>query len=219
MKNRKNYLKDNIPELKHPVYFCDDYRPLVTIIENKPIEIEGVKKGSYYANNIGQVFNNKGKEIKPDKINTGYYNYRLVTGNKKGEGPKYKHILSERLFMSVFNPIENQDKMTVNHKNMNKADNRLSNLEWVTQKKNNDEKQRNLVLDGTNMHNAAFTYNDLKIIIDNLDKGLQYSEILHILNMPDTKNYRDYIGNIKRGITYKREVNQILNDRGSTTNL
>lgn len=215
MSKRKNYLKDDIKETFHPIYFEKDFKAVkaITVIENKPIDIEGVKKDSYYANNIGQVFNKNGKEIKPCKINTGYYTYRPATGNKKSEGPKYKHILAHRLFTDVFDPIENSKDYTINHKDMDKSNNKLSNLERMTQKENNDERDKVMLLDGTKNYHALFSFNDLRIILNEFEKGTSYSEILNILGKPDTKVNRDYVGNIKRGKTYKREVAMILNEK------
>ena len=211
-RKRKNYLKDNIIEGEKPIYFEEKgYKQCpIVIVEEKPIEIDGVKPGSYIANNIGQVFNKNGKEIKPNKLNTGYYNYRLVTGEKK---PKYKHILAHRLFMETFKPIENPEEYTVNHRNMDKSKNELDNLEWVSQKENNDKKDEVMLLDGTKNYHALFSFEDLKIIVDELEKYTTYSEILNILGKPDTKVNRDYIGNIKRGKTYKRELKMILDGK------
>lgn len=212
IRKRKNYLKDNIVETEKPIYFeSKDYKQCpIVIVEEKPIEIEGVKPGSYTANNIGQVFNKDGKEIKPCKINTGYYTYRLVTGEKK---PKYKYILAHRLFMETFNPIENPKEYTVNHRNMDKSKNELDNLEWISQKENNDKRDEIMLLDGTKNYNALFSFEDLQIIVTELEKCTPYSDILNILGKPDTKVNRDYIGNIKRGKTYKREVKMILDGK------
>ena len=41
-----------------------------------------------------------------------------------------------RLVLETFNPIENMKEMQVNHKNWDRLDNRLENLEWVTPKEN-----------------------------------------------------------------------------------
>ena len=208
-RKRKNALKGEMLELKHPVIFTDKYRIQgCTFVETKPVDIEGVKPGAYYVNNMGQVFNNKGQEIKPDKINSGYYNFRMVTGNKNG--PKYKHVLAHRLVKSTFDPIENPQDHTIDHKNMNKSDNRLSNLAWKSQKENNDAKYQNSNLGGVNNYNSLFTFEELRVIVDGIIKGKRYAQILVEIDKPVTKIYKDYIGNIKRGITYKKEVSIIL---------
>lgn len=47
-----------------------------------------------------------------------------------------KQALVHRLVLSTFNPIENMENYDVNHKNGNKLDNRLENLEWCTRSEN-----------------------------------------------------------------------------------
>lgn len=47
-----------------------------------------------------------------------------------------KNVLVHRIILSTFNPVENMDKLDVNHKNGNKLDNRLENLEWCTRSEN-----------------------------------------------------------------------------------
>ena len=47
-----------------------------------------------------------------------------------------KVLQCHRLVLLTFEPIPNSDLMEVNHKNENKQDNRLSNLEWLTHLEN-----------------------------------------------------------------------------------
>ena len=215
-RKRKDYTKEPINNIKYPVYFVENfngYNP-ITVVETKVVDIDGIKKDYYYANNIGELYNKSGKLVKPRLINSGYHDYCLSSGQKN---PKYKHITAHRLFKTVFDPIENSESMTVNHINRNRFKNELSNLEWKTQKENNDEKYRNCNYGGSNNYKATFNMEQLIVIVNELNKGTSYSDILKILGMEVTDNNKDYIGNIKRGITYKEEVNMILNNRSSTT--
>ena len=57
----------------------------------------------------------------------GYLRYNM--GSKK----EYVH----RLVMMAFNPVEGMAELTVNHKDGNKGNNNLENLEWCTIAENN----------------------------------------------------------------------------------
>lgn len=67
----------------------------------------------------------KGRVLRPIKMKNGYLSVSL---SKDGYA---KIFLIHRLVASAFIPNEDT-KMTVNHKNENKADNRAENLEWMT---------------------------------------------------------------------------------------
>ena len=49
---------------------------------------------------------------------------------------KYKIISAHRLVLSTWRPVKDMDKLTVDHINSNVRDNRLCNLEWVTEEEN-----------------------------------------------------------------------------------
>lgn len=70
----------------------------------------------------------KGK-YKPIKINTGYFMVTLTNG------PKQKNFLIHRLVAMHFidNPL---NKKCVNHINMDKSNNNVANLEWLTHSEN-----------------------------------------------------------------------------------
>ena len=215
-RKRKNYLKESEEKLTSPIFFSDKLISPITIVETRPINIEGVKDGLYYANNIGQVFNNRGQEIKQNLINSGYYCYKLYTGERIPETnrPLYKGILAHRLFADVFDLLSLDDKsMTIDHINMDKSRNELSNLEVVSQLENNERKSKALQYHGAKVCNSTFSFQDLIVIVNELEKGTKYADILVMINKPVTKLNKDYIGNIKRGITYKKEVALIKEKR------
>lgn len=68
----------------------------------------------------------------------GYLEVRLTVDNNKSI---YRTI--HRLVLSTFNPVDNMENMEVNHKDENKHNNNLENLEWVTSKENCNYGTRN----------------------------------------------------------------------------
>lgn len=82
-------------------------------------------EGLYEVNSEGQIRNFKTKKILKGYINKD--GYISVTLRKNGKG---KTHLLHRIILQSFNPIDNS-KLTVNHINHNKQDNRLANLEWL----------------------------------------------------------------------------------------
>ena len=92
-------------------------------------------EGLYEVSNTGLVrslnFNNtsRAKLLKPRKRQDGYLSVNLC---KNG---KHKSIMIHRLVASAFiqNPLNLE---TVNHKDENRANNTVSNLEWLSRKDN-----------------------------------------------------------------------------------
>lgn len=92
-------------------------------------EIEGFN-GVYKISNYGNVmsfskYSKNGKLLKMEKTNNGYLRVHL----------KRKHYLIHRLVASYFLEFP-KEGMVVNHKDSNKQNNNVSNLEWCTQKEN-----------------------------------------------------------------------------------
>ncbi|HET8685639.1 MAG TPA: HNH endonuclease [Methanosarcina sp.] len=86
---------------------------------NYEISTDGIVRNKTTGNNIKWVDNGK-----------GYQSVKLYNSNT----PKGRLCLVHRLVMSVFNPTT--EKLDVNHKDGNKRNNSLSNLEWVTKSAN-----------------------------------------------------------------------------------
>lgn len=88
-------------------------------------------KGLYKVSNLGRVKNNKGLIKSPELNHKGYYRVQLYNKGKR------KHARINRLVALAFIPNPNNYPM-VNHKDENKLNNRVSNLEWCTAKYNNN---------------------------------------------------------------------------------
>lgn len=86
----------------------------------------------YEINLQGQVRNKATKRILSQRLDKkGYYNLSLATDDGV-RTTKQCH----RLLMETFNPIESMDALTVHHINHIKDDNRLENLQWLTNSEN-----------------------------------------------------------------------------------
>ena len=83
-----------------------------------------------------RIDNRKGKRIKPslDK-----YGYERITLSKNGIRKSY---YIHRIVAMAYIPNPN-NKNFINHKNGVKTDNRVYNLEWCTQKENQQHKWKN----------------------------------------------------------------------------
>lgn len=80
----------------------------------------------YQISNLGNVKGARGKILKP--FFCGNYLYVSL-----GKGNKHS---VHRLVMITFSPIEEMEKLQVNHKDGNPTNNILNNLEWVTPSEN-----------------------------------------------------------------------------------
>ena len=94
----------------------------------------------------GKFYFHEGRLIKPYTINRGYY---IVTLWKNSTG---KHYLVHRLVALTYIPNHNNYPQ-VNHKDCNKQNNNLNNLEWCTNDYNISAVNR------SNFGGICFTYN------------------------------------------------------------
>lgn len=87
---------------------------------------------TYYISENGDCFNEKtGKMLKGQISNSGYLNFNLTLP----DGRK-KRLYAHRLVATAYIKKENAQQAEVNHKDGNKLNNSVNNLEWVTHTEN-----------------------------------------------------------------------------------
>lgn len=131
--------------------------------------IEYDYRGLYQVSNLGNIKslgngnsnNSKERILKAKKTKEGYFSVTLYENGKR------KMFQVHRLVAHMF--IENDDpehKTDVNHKDENKTNNSVSNLEWCTRKYNNNHGTRNKRAAKTNSRKViGFSLTDTKVII------------------------------------------------------
>ncbi len=92
------------------------------------------KNYNLYVSNMGN-FKDKSKEDIKLMVEKGGYLQVPVCNNKQG---KIKYLQAHRVVMETWCPKQNmwKDKLTVDHLDHNKRNNKAKNLEWVTQQEN-----------------------------------------------------------------------------------
>ena len=125
----------------------------------------------YFISDDGKVYCNLGRgnrrtgktvdlyEIRPRFTKNGYA--RIYARNS--ETGKRRDLYIHRLVAQYFIPAD-PGKRYVNHKNCNRADNRVSNLEWCTAKENTDytEKIGHVIRDkNTGRYISNFDYREV----------------------------------------------------------
>ena len=162
-------------------------------------------KDFYFITEDGKVYSEKRKIFLKPRIDK--YGYLLL--NLIGKDGKPKNRFVHRLMLGVYNDIPNRERYTVNHKDGNKQNNSLDNLEWMTVEENNKHALENGLngKTGERNPNAKLTNEDLEQILILLEtKG--GSEIARIFNVSPGA-----ISHIKHRRTFKKEIEEILKRR------
>src|SRR5690606_3759485 len=89
-----------------------------------------IKDFNYSVSNLGRVKSNKsGRVLKPWKLRQGYLQIGLMR-----DGSRYRFLV-HRLVAEAFLPRKDY-QTDVNHIDLNKFNNTVSNLEWVSKEEN-----------------------------------------------------------------------------------
>ena len=151
----------------------------------------------YFVSEDGKVFSNKRCKIKEisQSVQRHYYasKFWLKDGTRK-------HVHVHRLVALTF--IDNpENKPFVNHKDGNKLNNHVSNLEWVTRQENVDHAMENNLVPamvGVNNGRAILTEDQVRDIYSRLLNGEQSIDLAREFSVEKTT-----IGNIKRRKEWK----------------
>lgn len=98
-----------------------------------------------YVSNLGNFKDSNKKDIIP-KVEKGGYLAIALCNNKKGI---VRNVFAHRIVMETWYPRPDmwKERLTVDHKDHNKRNNRCDNLEWVTAKENYERASRDFLDD------------------------------------------------------------------------
>lgn len=140
-----------------------------------------------------------GRILKPEILHDGYHRITLSDNGKKDR----KRI--NRLVLEIFNPVNDMDNLESNHKDGNKNNNKLDNLEWMTNSENRKHAYENNLINNFGENNGATNLTDNKVkIIKQILKSpiikqlkITQKEIAEIFGISET-----IISRIKLGKTW-----------------
>lgn len=158
--------------------------------------VRSIDRQALYRKSIpGSIRLIKGKVLKPN-INKGYHLYTLTLNGK----PFYRY--SHRLVITYFIGEIPKNK-AVNHKDANKSNNSVKNLEICTNAENNKHAGlMNLKPIGTNHTNSKLTHEQLKEVRRLLNETeLSHKKIAKMFNV-----YRTTISRIANKKSYSKEI-------------
>lgn len=99
--------------------------------ERRTVVLKGKSYPKYEVTDTGKIFNcETGRELKMFDDDRGYDCVDIMDGSGNRVRGKV-HLIVAHTFLG-----KQEDKMIVNHKNANKKDNRVKNLEYITQRAN-----------------------------------------------------------------------------------
>lgn len=154
---------------------------------------------NYSASKAGSVFGSRGKKLSEIVHNSGYI---VMTAHRKGE---VKQLRVHRLIWECFNG-EIPEGLVINHKNGNKQDNRIDNLEAVTNRENVVHCWKTLgrisTLAGEGSHKAKITEAQAEDIIAKCKEGYSNKTLGEMYNLHP--NYISLIRHNKRWKHLKR---------------
>lgn len=168
-------------------------------------------KYNYYISEKGDIYSEVSQKwLTPIVDKDGYLRVRLI--NYAGV---IKAIPVHRLVMMTYQPVPNMNLLEVNHKDGDKTNNSLDNLEWVSNKENIQHAYQTGLRNSVGEHNPGHKLTEKEVfeIID----FLQYTtytqaEIAVLYNV-----HEETIGRIKRKKSWKHLTQDIMFNQRSTT--
>ena len=168
-------------------------------------------KYDYYISENAEVYSSiSQKWLNPVTDKDGYLRIRLI--NAEGV---LKALPIHRIMMMTYNPVSNMDALEVNHKDGDKTNNLLNNLEWVSTKENIRHAHRTGLSNSIGERNPGHKLVEKEVyeIIDLIQHTkYTYSEISVFYGV-----HEETIGRIKRKKSWKHLTQNIIFNQRSTT--
>lgn len=138
------------------------------------------KETGYQISDCGKVLRKDNSGYLKGKIDR--YGYK-VYGLSQGEKGKMLHRTAHRLVAETFIPNP-ENKPQVNHKDGNKLNNHISNLEWVTAKENSEHKVLfDMQAKGEDVGNSVYSENIIHSICKMIQDGYRNNDIIKELDV------------------------------------
>lgn len=136
---------------------------------------------NYEVSNFGAVRNRlTGIEIKPFLDGSKYMCVKLHSDGTR------KSFKVHRLVALSFSPIENADQLTVNHIDLDKSNNRIENLEWLTSEENVKHAWKSGVCkEGETHYGSIYTEDLVRRVCELIVSGKSNKEITVSLGIKD----------------------------------
>ena len=125
----------------------------------------------YKISNYGYVISYKQKEPRRLAISNYSNGYTFVTLSNRGTQRAY---LLHRLVLMSFQPVENMENLQVNHKDFDRKNNRLDNLEWVTGQENREYRDRSKHTPKAETIKVTFLEDGREMIFDSMTACAEY---------------------------------------------
>lgn len=146
----------------------------------KTIEVYNVKPNYYFATEEGEIISSyQNRDLAESLDKDGYSRPSLVSA----DGRRIR-VHRHRLILATFNPIEGWESLEVNHKDGNKLNNKLENLEWCTTKENiHHAMEMGLKRHGEQHGSATMTEETAILILERHKNGEKVSHIARELGI------------------------------------
>ncbi len=185
-------MKNLIEFISKPVieFYIPQVIEFLPIEEYRPININNeFITYDYLISNYGNIYSNKTNKILSQYIDENrYHRISLQIKNKR------LSFKVSRLVLMTFNPILTPELYQANHKNGNKSENGIWNLEWTTQIENiYHAYMTGLINNGLYKKHSSTYLNDIKVheICNYLQDGYNYNQICEFMNI-DKNEYRRF---------------------------
>lgn len=149
---------------------------------------------NFMISNYGRVYNKKGFMLMQYITTSGYLGCHINNS----------HAMVHRLVAITFLPVENYQLLDVNHKDGNKLNNFVENLEWCTRSQNCLHSfSIGLSKQGEQHPNSKYTEDQVIAICKLLEVGYKPMTICKKLGLPYSKKFVKFIYKLKHGILWK----------------